>query len=207
MIYPLVRELAATGTRVRVPGAEDRQAALLSMAEAADFGPGLGWINAAKDAHSEAPTFGYRLIADELEDVGFEALARRAWQLCSQNGIASTIGRRKRGKTAKQSPPVHDDLVGRAFTAIAANQIWLTDITEHWTGEGKLHCCAIEDVFSNRTVGYSIVDRITADLAVAALRMAIQRRCPVGTTVHSDRGTQASAGPRAAGARPGRRRE
>ena len=66
----------------------------------------------------------------------------------------------------------------------------MTDITEHWTGEGKLYLCAIKDVFSNRIVGYSIDDRMTADLAVNALRMAIQRRRPVGTTVHSDRGSQ-----------------
>ncbi len=68
--------------------------------------------------------------------------------------------------------------------------MWLTDITEHWTGEGKLYCCAIKDVFSGRIVGYSMSDRMSADLAVAALRMAIQRRRPVGTTVHSDRGSQ-----------------
>lgn len=45
-------------------------------------------------------------------------------------------------------------------------------------------------MFSNRIVGYSIDERMTAELAVNALRMAVQRRCPVGTTVHSDRGSQ-----------------
>jgi putative transposase len=69
--------------------------------------------------------------------------------------------------------------------------VWLTDITEHPTAEGKLYCCAIKDCFSNRIVGYSIGDRMTAQLAVAALRSAISRRQPVGTAVvHSDRGGQ-----------------
>lgn len=132
-----------------------------------------------------------RLIADELADLGFEASERRVWRVCSENGIVSAIVKRRgKGKSGRQGLPVHDDLVKRVFTAAAPNRLWLTDITELWTGEGKLHCCAIKDVFSNRIVGYSIADRMTADLAVAALRMAVQRRNTAGTTVHSDRGSQ-----------------
>jgi transposase InsO family protein len=48
---------------------------------------------------------------------------------------------------------VHDDLVRRCFTATEPNAVWLTDITEHPTAQGKLDCCAIKDVFSNRIVG------------------------------------------------------
>lgn len=199
MIYPLVRELAATGAPVRVPVAVTCR--VLKIAKQ----PFYRWLkapvstrdwedaqltNAAIDAHEEAPTFGYRLIADELTDLGFEASERRVWRLCSQQGIVSATTRKRRGKASKQGPPVHDDLVQRQFTADGPNQLWLTDITEHWTGEGKLYLCAIKDVFSNRIVGYSIDDRMTAELAVNALRMAIQRRRPVGTTVHSDRGSQ-----------------
>ena len=199
MIYPLVRELAATGAPIRVPVAVTCR--VLKIAKQ----PFYRWLkapvstrdwddaqltNAAIDAHEEAPTFGYRLIADELSDLGFEVSERRVWRLCSQQGIVSATTRKKRGKAGKQGPPVHDDLVQRQFTAAGPNQLWLTDITEHWTGEGKLYLCAIKDVFSNRIVGYSIDDRMTADLAVNALRMAIQRRRPVGTTVHSDRGSQ-----------------
>ena len=59
---------------------------------------------------------------------------------------------------------MHDDLVGRDFTAEAPNRLWLTDITEHRTGEGKLYLCAIKDVFSNRIVGYShrLADEVPA---------------------------------------------
>ncbi|EKT79014.1 putative transposase orfB for insertion sequence element [Rhodococcus opacus M213] len=62
--------------------------------------------------------------------------------------------------------------------------------TEHWTDEGKLYLCAIKDCFSTRIVGYSIADRMTADLACSALRNAIALRGPHGTVVHSDRGSQ-----------------
>ena len=62
--------------------------------------------------------------------------------------------------------------------------------TEHRTAEGKLYLCAIKDVYSGRIVGYSIDSRMKASLAVAAMRNAIARRNPVGTIVHSDRGSQ-----------------
>ena len=45
---------------------------------------------------------------------------------------------------------------GHVFTADAPNELWLVDITEHKTAEGKLYLCAIKDVYSNRIVGYSI---------------------------------------------------
>lgn len=71
------------------------------------------------------------------------------------------------------------------------NQLWLTDITEHRTGEGKLYLCAVKDVCSNRIVGYSISDRMRSSLAVQALENAVTRRDDVaGCIVHSDRGSQ-----------------
>lgn len=88
-------------------------------------------------------------------------------------------------------PPVHDDLVRRNFTADAPNRLWLADITEHATGDGKLYLCAIKDVFSNRIVGYSIDARMKSRLAVAALDNAAARREHVdGCILRSDRGSQ-----------------
>lgn len=81
--------------------------------------------------------------------------------------------------------------MNRDFTAEHPNQVWVTDITEHPTGEGKVYCCLIKDLFSNRIVGYSIGPRMTKHLAINALRAALARRRFVGTViVHSDRGSQ-----------------
>ena len=86
---------------------------------------------------------------------------------------------------------MHDDLVERDFTAAGPNELWLTDITEHWTTEGKLYLCAINDVYSGRIVGYSIDSRMKSRLAVAALNSAVARRGNViGCVLHSDRGSQ-----------------
>lgn len=73
--------------------------------------------------------------------------------------------------------------------------LWLADITEHRTGEGRLYLCAIKDVYSNRIVGYSIDSRMKSRLAVAALNNAVARRRTEGVEVagcvlHSDRGSQ-----------------
>ncbi|MGL1831793.1 UNVERIFIED_CONTAM: DDE-type integrase/transposase/recombinase, partial [Acinetobacter sp. HSTU-ASm16] len=67
------------------------------------------------------------------------------------------------------------------FTSAAApNRVWLTDIPEHWTGEGKLYLCAIKDAGSGRIVGYSIDSRMTSNLAVTALNSAVTRRAAGG---------------------------
>ena len=148
--------------------------------------------NALIYAHADDPEFGYRFLADEVERAGHLAGERRIWRLCSQQKLWSTTvrkGRRGAGKTP--GPAVHDDHVQRNFTAPRPDQIWVTDITEHPTAEGKLYCCAIKDLFSNRIVGYALDERMTAQLAVTALRTAVARRQPRRVVVvHSDRGSQ-----------------
>ena len=196
-MYPLVRELAEDGIPVTVTCrvlkiarqpyyrwlARPVTDAVLEQAYRAD---------ALFDAHRDDPEFGYRLLADEARDAGEAMADRTAWRICSGNGWWSVFGKKKaRGKGKKPGPPVHDDLVQRNFSAEAPTQLWLGDITEHWTGEGKLYVCAFKDVYSNRIVGYSIDSRMKSRLAVAALNNAVARRGDVaGCVVHTDRGSQ-----------------
>ncbi|WP_438940570.1 IS3 family transposase [Geodermatophilus maliterrae] len=197
MSYPLVRDLAAEGIPVRLTRGvlgHSRQAyyawlaAPVSQRDLED----AYLTNALIDAHGDDPEFGYRFLADELERCGHSVGERRAWRLCSQQKLWSTtvrIGRRGAGKTP--GPAVHDDHVQRNFSADRPDQLWVTDITEHPTAEGKLYCCAIKDLFSDRIVGYALDERMTAQLAVTALRTAVARRQPTGVVVvHSDRGSQ-----------------
>ena len=147
--------------------------------------------NALFDAHRDDPEFGYRFLAGEAAGEGERMSERTAWRICRDHGWWSVFGK-KRPKNAKRpGPPVHDDLVRRDFTAQAPNRLWLTDITEHPTGQGKLYLCAVKDAFSGRIVGYSIDHRMKARLAVNALDSAVARRGDVaGCIVHSDRGSQ-----------------
>jgi putative transposase len=189
MMYPLVLELAAD----RIPVAVACRVLGFSKQAfyrwRADPVSKRDWndahlTNAAIDAHRDDPTFGYRFIADDLVAAGHRVSERRVWRLCSQQRLWS-LHAKKRGLNRKAGPPVHDDRVRRAFTAPDLDKLWLTDITE-----GKLYLCAIKDACSRRIVGYSIGDRMRSSLAVAALRMAVHRRNPTGTVVHSDRGSQ-----------------
>jgi transposase InsO family protein len=195
MRYPLVLDLAAGGIPVavtcRVLGFS-KQAFYAWRAHPVSH---RDWdeahlINAAVDIHADDPAFGYRFIADELPGRGIKAGENKVARLCSQQRIWSVFAN-KRGLSRKAGPPVHDDLVARQFTATGPDRVWLTDITEHPTREGKLYLCAFKDVYSGRIVGYSMDARMTAQLAVSALRNAIALRDPAGTLiVHSDRGSQ-----------------
>lgn len=198
-MFPLVQEMAAPGAHVRVPVVVacrvlgfTKQAyyqwakAPISARQAEE----QHLIGVLRELHAEDPEFGYRFLADELHDLGYEVSERRVWRLCHVAGIRSIIAKR-RGRAGRAGAPVGDDLVVREFTAEQANQVWLTDITEHWTKEGRIYLCAVKDIYSNRIVGYSIGSRMQASLAVNALENAVQQRGnPVGTIVHSDRGSQ-----------------
>jgi putative transposase len=195
MRYPLVRDLAAEGVPVavtcRVLGFSKQAFYKWDRQPVSD----RDWddahlINAALDIHHDDPEFGSRFITDELERRGIRAGENRVARLCRQQRIWS-VHAKKRGYGRKVGPAVHDDLVARDFTASGLDELWFTDITEHPTREGKLYLCAVKDACSTRIVGYAMADRMTAALAVTALRNAVMRRNPADTViVHSDRGSQ-----------------
>ncbi len=183
MIYPLVLDLAGDGIPVTVTcrvlgfstqGFYKWRANPVSSRDWDD----AHLIDAIIAIHADDPEFGYRFIADELAAAGHKASENRVQRLCALQKIASSILRKRRGSGKTPGPPVHDDHVGRVFHAEKLDQIWLTDISEHPTAEGKLYICAVKDVCSRRIVGYAIDARMTSHLADAALRTAIARRAP-----------------------------
>jgi putative transposase len=195
MSYPLVQDLAAEGIPVRLTCGVLRFSPQAFYRWQADPVSDRDWddahlTNLLIDLHGEDPEFGYRFLTDELARAGHHVGERRVWQLCRRQRLWSITSRKAR-HAKRPGPAVHDDLVRRNFTAARPDAVWVTDITEHPTAEGKVYCCAIKDLFSNRIVGYSIAARMTARLATSALRAAIARRQPKGTViVHSDRGGQ-----------------
>ncbi len=197
MSYPLVRDLAAEGVPVRLTcgvlghSTQAYYRWLRQPVSQRDLDDAY-FTNMLIDAYADDPEFGYRLLADELELAGHKVGERRVWRLCSQQKLwSATVRKGRRGSGKTPGPAVHDDHVQRDFTAQEPNTVWVTDITEHPTAEGKLYCCLIKDLFSNKIVGYALSERMTAQLAVTALRTAIARRRPKNIViVHSDRGSQ-----------------
>ena len=136
-------------------------------------------------------TYGARRVHAELRlgravSVG----RRRVERLMRLHGLAGI--HRRRFRPGRPAPAVHQDLVTRQFHATGPDRLWVTDITQHRTGEGWVYAAVVLDVFSGRVVGWSIADHPRTELVVDALDMARWRRKPTpGTTVlHSDRGTQ-----------------
>jgi transposase InsO family protein len=197
MMFPLVRDLAGDGIPVtvtcRVLKIARQPYYRWLVCPVTDAELDEAWLaNAIFDAHRYDPEFGYRFLADEVRAAGFEVSDRVVWRICRDMGWWSVFGKPKTRKAAKPGTPAHDDLVRRNFTADAPNTVWLADITEHRTAEGKLYLCAIKDLFSNRIVGWAIDERMKARLVVAAIEMAVVRRDGevAGCVFHSDRGSQ-----------------
>jgi len=110
-----------------------------------------------------------------------------------QAGLEGVYRRRRRkGCTKRNAAAVpSDDLVNRSFTVAGPDRLWVSDVTEHPTAEGRLYLAVVLDAWSRRVVGWSIADHLRAELVVDALQMAIWRRQPPdGAIVHSDHGTQ-----------------
>ena len=196
MTYPLVLDLAEDGVAVRLTcgvlgfSAQGYYKWKKSPVCARDLAD-AHLLNAIVDIHGDDPEFGYRFISDELEAAGHNASENRVHRLCRVHKIWSTTTKKGRQRSKVPGPAVSDDLVNRVFSASEPDELWLTDITEHPTAQGKLYCCCVKDCFSKRIVGYALGDRMTAALATSALRAAVARRQPRDTVVvHSDRGGQ-----------------
>lgn len=113
-----------------------------------------------------------------------ELLMRRA-------GLQGISGRPKWRRSKPDT--LADDKVERKFARTQPNQLWVTDIAEHPTREGKVYCCVVLDTFSRRVVGWAIDASPTAALVTNAFGMAINSRLDgsgSGTIIHSDHGVQ-----------------
>jgi putative transposase len=108
-------------------------------------------------------------------------------------GIKGTPTRRL-PKGARVAQVTSLDLVRRVFARDRPNELWLTDITEHPTNEGKVYCCCVLDTFSRLVVGWSVDSTQTSALVLNALGTATQQRGHRdGLIIHFDRGTQFSS--------------
>jgi len=97
----------------------------------------------------------------------------------------------KRTKKNLVNVATQEDLVQRNFTAEGPDELWLTDITEHPTREGKVYCCVVLDLFSRKVVGWAIDRRCETALVNDALAMANgSRHASTSTIIHSDHGSQ-----------------
>ncbi len=136
--------------------------------------------------------YGSPRIHDELRDLGIRCSRKRVERLMRELGIRARHKRQFKVTTnSKHNYPVAPNLLNRQFQVNAPNQVWVADITYIRTFEGWLYLAAVMDLFSRKIVGWSMSEKISTDLAIAALKMAIRSRKPSkGLMHHSDRGVQ-----------------
>jgi len=136
-------------------------------------------------------TYGKLRVTAELRyGRGIHVGKEQVQLLMKQLGIYG-LPKRRLPRGAKVGKASSLDLVRRRFSAEGPDRLWMTDITEHPTREGKIYCCAVIDAFSRMVVGWSIDSRQTGLLVANALGMALNRRAPrEGGIIHSDQGVQ-----------------
>ena len=134
--------------------------------------------------------YGARRVHAELTlGRGIHVWHGTAEMLMARAGRTGGAGRRRWRRPRPEL--ISSDLVDRQFRREGLDQLWVTDITEHPTREGKVYCAVVLDACSRRVVGWSIDSSPTAALVTSALGMAIDtRRPPPGTVIHSDHGVQ-----------------
>jgi transposase InsO family protein len=197
MSFRLVHELAADGVRVAVAcrmlrvstsGYYEQCGRPPSLRAAADE----ALTAEIREIHTcSRGTYGAPRVHAELRlGRGLRCSRKRVARLMRAARLCGIY--RRRWRRASLLAPVHDDLVRRRFVADAPDRLWLTDITEHPTREGKVYLAAVLDVYARRIVGWSIADHLRSELVVDALEMARWRRRPAPgrTVLHSDRGAQ-----------------
>ncbi|EBD9556093.1 IS3 family transposase [Salmonella enterica] len=135
--------------------------------------------------------YGYRKIHLDLRDSGQQCGVNRVWRLMKRVGIKAQVGyrspRARKGEVSIVSP----NRLQRQFNPDVPDERWVTDITYIRTHEGWLCLAVVVDLFSRKIIGWSMQSRMTKDIVLNALLMAVWRRNPQKQVlVHSDQGSQ-----------------
>lgn len=135
--------------------------------------------------------YGYRKIHRDLHEIGQPCGINRVHRLMKAAGLEAKVGYRKPRSHKGQAHIVTPNVLNRQFDPSGPDQAWVTDITYIKTHEGWLYLGAVMDLFSRRIIGWSMGARITKELVLDALLMAMWRRKPrKSVIVHSDQGSQ-----------------
>lgn len=137
-------------------------------------------------------SYGRMRIVQSLRQQGVVVGHERVRKSLLRQGLRPVYKRPYRVTTDSQhARPIAPNVLNRRFDGWQPNQAWVADITYISTGEGWLYLAAVMDLASRRIVGWSMSERITADLVCDALRSAYWQRKPnPGLIVHTDRGSQ-----------------
>jgi len=137
-------------------------------------------------------TFGPERLQHDLAAHGVKVGISRIRRIRKKLGICcKQVKKFKATTNSKHTLPVADNLLEQNFEVTSPNRVWVSDITYISTDEGWLYCAAHKDLFNGEIVGYALGSRITKDLVIDSLLMAVRTKKPdYGLIHHSDRGSQ-----------------
>lgn len=166
------------------------------------------WLNRPESARSEEnmrisalikeiwlkskKRYGYPKIAEELRKRGIHISNPRVWRLMCVLGIKSVTMKKYRPGDSKKDNIVRKNELNQNFSADSPNAKWVTDITYIKTvRDGWTYLASVMDLFTRKIIGWSFGRKITADLALAALDIALEKQnYPTQVILHSDMGCQ-----------------
>ncbi len=136
--------------------------------------------------------YGAPRIYQDLNDDGVRCGKNRVARIMRNAGIRSRTRKKFKATTnSRHNLPVAQNLLDRDFNAKAPDTAWVGDITYIWTDEGWLYLAVLLDLYNREVVGWSAASRMTRQLAIDALEMALGKRQPEqGLLHHTDRGSQ-----------------
>jgi len=139
--------------------------------------------------------YGSPRVRVELRALGFPVGKHRVARLMREAGVLATAPRPRFQVTTDSAheEPIAPNLVARQFDVTdhpQVNRTWVGDITYIPTGESWLYLAVLLDLASRRVVGWALGTRLTQELTLRALRMALLHRGARGVVHHSDRGVQ-----------------
>lgn len=131
-------------------------------------------------------------VTHALHQAGESVGRHRVARLMRLHGLRAKAAKKFKATTnSKHRLPVADNLLKQNFSANKPNEKYVTDITYIWTEEGWLYLATVMDLYSRMLIGWCLSERMTTQLVIDALQMALWRRKkPIGVIVHSDRGSQ-----------------
>ena len=150
--------------------------------------------------HAESgETYGAPRVHRELQAEGLPASPKRVARLMREDGLIGRAPKRPRVATtdSNHDHPIAPNLLARQFdvNGVALNRVWVADITHIPTRQGPLYLATVLDLGSRRCIGWAMRETLEVELALSALRMAREARCPAaGLIHHSDRGSQYTSG-------------
>ena len=126
----------------------------------------------------------------DLREAGETCSKHRVARLMRIHKISALRGYRTRKQGSSKPSVLIPNILERNFDVAKRNVAWVTDITYIRTWQGWLYLAVVMDLFSRKIVGWATKPTITRELALDAILMAVRRRRPKGTIVHSDQGSQ-----------------